>query len=290
MSSAADLQSPAEQAASLVYEISDSVLAGRNGLVVVIEVYVDESGTHDDSKNVAVSAVWADKAEWASWTLHWVRAKAPIKVHHSVDCHNRKGEYAGWTQEERDAYVFRILPIIRDHAIFGHFAAVNKAEILNQVQAKTAPMGPLLRRFISDGFYLVCLYWALRGAWEYLHQRGHRDIAFFCETNQYARDMADVFASLKELYPEREATFSLGSKNQFVPLQCADIIAFEGNRQMQMTPGFHAKRRKPLEAIDPTGGRFGFMKYTGEEVGPMADFVVSRLELMMEKEGATFPD
>lgn len=289
MRAAPDIQTPAEQAASRVYEISDSVLAGRNGLVVVIEVYVDESGTHDDSKNVAVSAVWADKAEWAGWTLDWVKAKAPIEIHHSTDCHNREGEYKGWTKEERDAYVFRVLPVIRDHAIFGHFAAVNKAAVVRSVQAKTSPdMGPNVRRFIGDGFYLVCLYWALRSAWDHLYALGHRDIAFFCETNQYASDMADVFVSLKELHPDRDATFSLGSKRQYVPLQCADIVAFEGNRQMQMTPSFYAKRRLPLQAIDPIGNRFGYLKYTADEVGPMADFIVARLRRLAEEEGATF--
>lgn len=283
------LESPAEQAASRVYEIGDSILAGREGVVVVMHVFVDESGTHDDSANVAVSAVWADKGEWASWTLDWIRAKAPIKVHHSVDCHNREYEYAGWTKDERDAYVFRILPVIRDHAISGHFAAVNKAAVLRTVQAKTAPnMGPNVRRFVSDGFYLVCLYWALRSAWELLHAQGHREIAFFCETNQYARDMADVFVSLKELHPDWNATFTLGSKTQYVPLQCADIVAFEGNRQMQMTPSFYAKRRMPLQAIDPIGNRFGHLKYTADEIGPMADFVVERLKKLAEEDGFTF--
>jgi hypothetical protein len=289
MRAALDIQTPAEQAASRVYEISDSILAGRDGLIVVIEVYVDESGTHDDSKNVAVSAVWADKTEWFRWTLDWVAAKAPIKVYHSVDCHNRDGEYAGWTKEQRDEHVLRVLPVIRDHAIFGHFAAVSKSAIVSSIQAKTAPnIGPLVRRFIGDGIYLVCLYWAIRSAWEHLYSQGHREVAFFCENNQYAHDMLDVFTSLRELHPDWKATFTVGSKGDYVPLQCADIVAFEGNRQMQIQPNFHAKRRKPLEAIDPIGNRFGFLKYTAEEVGPMANFIIERLKRLAEEEGATF--
>lgn len=291
MSSArADYASPAQQAAERVYEISDSVLAGRDGVVVVIEVYVDESGTHDGSENVAVSAVWADKTEWKSWTLDWNEAKAPINIHHSVDCHNRKGEYAGWSQEQRDAYVFRILPVVRNHRIFGRFAAVNKAAVISEVAAKSAPMNNEFRRWIGDGFYLICLYWAIRSAWEYLHERGHRDIAFFCENNQYATDMVDVFNTVKQLYPEwPEPTFAIGAKTQYIPLQCADIIAFEGNRQMRFGDEFLNKRRKPMEVMDPVGNRFGYMKYLANEVGPMSDFIIARLRAMAAEAGLEPP-
>lgn len=290
MSTAAQqIESPAQLAASRVYEISDSILAGRDGLVVVIEVYVDESGTHGGSENVSVSAVWADKRDWFNWTLDWVKAKGSIKVYHSTDCHNRSGEYDGWTKEQRDAHVLKMLPIIRDHAIFGHFAAVSKAAVLRAVAVRTSPnMGPSVQQFIEDGFYMVCLYWALRSAWDLLHSRGHKEIAFYCESNQYGFDMAQVFASLQALYPDREASFTIGLKAQFVPLQCADILAFEGNRQMQMKPNFYAKRRKPLEAIDPIGNRFGYLKYTAEEIGPMADFIVGRLKKLAEEDGFTF--
>jgi hypothetical protein len=42
-----------------------------------------------------------------------------------------------------------------------------------------------------------------------------------------------------------------------VPLQCADVLAFEGNRRLRDTA---APVRKPLEAIDPDGDRIGFIE------------------------------
>lgn len=273
------IETPAEQAAAQVYEISDSILAGRDGLVVVVEmqVYVDESGIHDDSEHVVVAAVWASKAEWSAWTLDWLPAKAPIRIHHSVDCHNRKNEYKGWSREQRDAYVLRILPVVRDHAIFGDFAVISKREVVRLMQERAGAEFPTrLKQYVGAVFYGFCLNWAIRNAWDRLHAAGHTDIAFYCESNQYGAIATDVFLGLQAFFPDRQAQFAIGPKGKYVPLQCADIIAFEGNRQMRL-PNFRTERRKPLEAIDPIGWRFGYLRNNFSEEGSMADAVLQRL-------------
>ncbi|MER8452918.1 hypothetical protein NKG60_23510 [Mesorhizobium sp. M1428] len=260
----------AEVSGAIVAEMSDTFLAHREGVIVVIEVYLDESGIHHDSEITSVSAVWATKEVWTNWTLEWLKAKAPVRIHHSADCHNFNGEFKGWSKDHRDDYVVnRILPVIRDNFIEGHFAAVASGEFTKQLKDRHQLAIP--PAWIAEGHYSICLSWAIRAAWDLLAARGEKNIAFVHENNDFGSIALKTFGWLEEKYPDRSATFAFGSKMRYPPLQCADVLAFEGNRQMR--GGFYNKpRRKPLEAIDPVGNRFGYLKYDKSEIGPMIDF------------------
>jgi hypothetical protein len=56
----------------------------------------------------------------------------------------------------------------------------------------------------------------------------------------------------------------------------------EGNRQMR--GGFQSPRRKPLQAIDPIGNRFAYLKFDKSEVGQLVDFSADYLMREMEEE------
>lgn len=249
-------------------------------MVVVIEVYLDETGTHTDSQVIGVSAVWATKEEWSSWTIEWLKAKSPIKVHHSVDCHGRKGEWAGWSKSQRDEYVLRILPVIRDNYIRGVVAAVDKRELarlLSENHSIVIPPHEMVR-----GYYYICLQWAIRAAWDEIRKSGETNVAFVHESNDYGAWAEEAFRQAQRHFPEASAQFGFGTKAQCPPLQCADVLAYEGNHQMR---DFTQPLRKPLAAIDPTGRRFSFRKYDKGEVGMLADFTVKYVERIAKEMG-----
>ncbi|MER8501296.1 DUF3800 domain-containing protein [Mesorhizobium sp. M0904] len=240
--------------------------------MVVIEVYLDESGTDHDSQILSVSAVWASKEDWQIWTLEWIVAKAPIKIHHSVDCHNRHGEYEGWTREERDRHVKRILPVVKNHYIRGIIAAVDRRK-LSEVLAHKHSLA-IKPEDMVRGWYYICLQWALRSTWEKLASEGHDNIAFVHEANQYSAAATEAFQQVQRHFPGKSATFNFGSKTRHPPLQCADVLAYEGNHQMR---NFRGPLRKTLQAIDPSFSRFSFRKYDDEEVDQIADFTAQYL-------------
>lgn len=263
-----DIRHPSRRRiAAIVSDFNDVFLSDKNGVVVVIRVFLDESGTHNDSQILSVSAVWASPQDWNKWTLDWIDAKAPIEIFHSVDCHNRNKEFSGWTREQRDAYVKKLLPVIGNHQIEGHFSAVDKREIRAILKRKHSI--DLDERRLVEGYYEVCLSWALRGAIEQLIKRGHDNIAFVHEENQYGEIAYRSYDFVRKRFPDVVTSFSFGSKRAYPPLQCADIIAYEGNRQ---TRNF-SRHRRPLQAIDPIGSRFGYYKYDKSEVEPLADFM-----------------
>jgi hypothetical protein len=124
-------------------------------------MYFDESGTHHDSQVLTVSVAWATKSDWANWTVDWIRSKAPISVFHSVDCHNRKGEFVGWTSEKRDNYVKgKILPVIRRHYICSVVSAIDKRELVKTLEREHNIK--IEEEHLIRGWYYICLRWAMR--------------------------------------------------------------------------------------------------------------------------------
>lgn len=224
---------------------------------------MDESGTHDDSEYVVVSATWATPAIWGEWTIDWLKAKSPIQVHHSTDCHNFKGEYQGWSRTKRDAYVQRILPTIGKHWIQTKIATLPKREF-NQRLANR----PDVRDWLGNTYFVVVM-WALNRTWSHLQRSGATKISFIHETNQYQNLALDAFRFLQARYPGCSASLKFGSKLSHPPLQCADVFAFEGNRQMRDKRSW----RLPLKAIDPPGMRLSFLLLEGADL----DYAVSEL-------------
>jgi hypothetical protein len=231
--------------------------------VAVIEVYMDESGTHGDSQVVTVSSVWACPDQWKLWTYEWCIAKHPVRIYHASDCHNFKGEFQGWDRSFRDRYVLRMLEIVRrHHGIRGRIAGLDKHALTKALKKR-----PEVAAWIDNPYY-TCFQWALERAWKILETDGHREIAFVHEANQYVTVAQEVFGYSKKRFMKSDATLDFGPKERAVPLQCADILAYEGNRQMR---NFDAGLRKPLAALDPSGTRFAFVKFDRSEVGAFAE-------------------
>ena len=102
-----------------VWEFSRAFLSDRDGYVAVLNVFMDETGIHDDARMVAVGGYISRPKHWRAWTKDWNRAKRPIKVFHATDCANFRGEFEGWTKEQRDPYVANLLPVIPAHELAG---------------------------------------------------------------------------------------------------------------------------------------------------------------------------
>ena len=102
-----------------VLELSRAVLGGKRGYATVIRIYMDESGTHDNSPIVTVSAYAARPKQWATFTKEWNAKKKPIKVFHATECQNLYGEFKDWTEDKCIELVKKLLPVIAKHIPIG---------------------------------------------------------------------------------------------------------------------------------------------------------------------------
>jgi hypothetical protein len=243
----------------------------------LIQVFFDESGTHEPSEVIISGVAWAAEETWRRWTFDWQVQKQPIKVYHAVDCHNRDGEFAGWGRAKRDGYVKGLLPVVARHEIEGRIAGFHRQVLEREMRSR-----PDVRHWMGDP-YLTAFAFALRRTWDVLAARGHREIMFVHEVNEYREAIREHFELQKRKHPNSLAMLRFGGKADFVPLQCADILAYEGNHQLRAP---EKGLRRPLLALDPTGQRFGFIVYDHEETREMAHRLIGYFDDLRAAEGS----
>jgi hypothetical protein len=63
----------------------------------------------------------------------------------------------------------------------------------------------------------------------------HRAHCFYHEINDYQREALESFTFVKQNYNQNnvQLTMAFGSKNDYTPLQAADVLAYEGNKRLR---------------------------------------------------------
>lgn len=240
---------------------------------IVIRVFMDESGVHSGARAVTSSAVWARPSVWKQWTNDWVWSKRPINVFHAVDCHNRKGEFEGWSREERDAVVLRLLPLFPKHRICGRFSGIHlKAYGLAMKDCDE----------ISDKFgepYFACVYWTFKKIFEAVSRSNSRKIEIIHESGDFHKEILEAFEFVKTKFPDIESTLEFGTKAEYVPLQAADLVAYEGFKYLDNG----SAPRKPMRALDPTGKRMFLSVYDIDTAWQLAELVKDQVGALIRK-------
>lgn len=244
--------------ASLVYEMSRMALCEADGSVIVLKVAMDESGVHDDSPVLTVGAYVARPGQWRDWTQRWNATKRPIKVYHATDAANLKREFKNWTADERDDLAKRLLPVIAEANIPGVVVGIHMDEF------RKAMAGRDDLRTMFGTPYAACFQWVVQIIMNFAHGAMSTErIAFVHEVNDYRHEALESFAWVKEHGNPLGTIIGLqfADKKDYVPLQAADILAYEGNKRLR-DPG--RPERRSWTALDPDKSRI-FAAYYGRE-------------------------
>lgn len=229
--------------ADRIFQLSRLALAARNGDAAVLEMYMDESGTHDGSPTVVVAGYLGRPEVWRDWTAKWTHALGPIKVYHAVDAQNLTGEFEGWTSDQVAALVKRLLPITAGAEI----AATAVALDLRVFEAALKDRDDLKELFGTP--YIACLQWAMQSILNMAFAVGSREqIAFIHENNDYHAQAYECFSWIMSNAHRGGNIISLtfGTKKDYVPLQAADILAYEANKRLRK---LDAPERRPWAAL-----------------------------------------
>jgi Protein of unknown function (DUF3800) len=210
----------------------------------VIKIFVDESGTHNDADVVTVAAYAGRPKAWREWSAEWRKAKKPIKVFHAVDAANRKGEFKGWSQEKRTELVKKLVPVIMGNRIAGLVIALNKAEFRKATEGKEE----LLKALGSP--YTTCFHWLVQSVLELLKPGKKETLKFVHEKNSYEKEAKASFEFIaKDANPNKVPMRLLfGGKHEQMPLQTADILAYEAYKKFKAP---NEPERKPWQILRP---------------------------------------
>jgi hypothetical protein len=195
----------------------------------MLSTFLDETGVHDDAEMVAVGGYISAPKNWRAWTKNWNVHKRkvpidrkPIKVFHATDCANFHGEFEGWTKEERDPFVSQLLPVMPAQPLAGIVIGVHLIELERAFRDHLE---------LSEMFgtpYTACFQWAISIVMEIATEHGHgQRMAFIHEVNDYKGECLKAFEYVERYLNPRKIpmTIGFGTKEQYPPLQAADILA-----------------------------------------------------------------
>jgi hypothetical protein len=231
-----------------VLDLGRALLGYRDGMVAVLQVYLDESGTHYGSPVVTVAAYVARPGQWEAFTAEWTAAIHPIRVYHATDAANCRGEFADWTPAQVADLAKRALPIIPKHTFFAVAVGINLYDYSEAIKEN-----PHLKSLLGEP-YGACLQWTM-ATMLYMRSEagGSEPIAFVHEYNDYRTEALEVYGYLTEKWGmPSEGGLMFGSKQQFAPLQAADIFAYEANKRLRDRK---QPTRRALDALVPDKGR-----------------------------------
>jgi hypothetical protein len=246
--------------AEQVWQFSRAFLGDRDGRVVVLKIFMDETGIHDDADMVAVAAYISRPKYWREWTRDWNKAKKPIKVFHATDCAGFFGEFEGWTKEKRDPYVANLLKVMPAHELAGVVIGVQLKDLATEM--KEYP--ELIEMFGTP--YTACFQWAISIIMEIATERGSGErMAFVHEVNAYKGEALKAFEYVNQyLNPGSiPMTMGFGSKAEYTPLQAADVLAYEGGKFLKNPTG---TLRRAWTALDPDKTRIIARSYTKDNM------------------------
>ena len=238
---------------------------------MMLKIFMDETGVHDDAEMVAVGAYICNPKAWRAWTKDWnihkrkvPDGRRPIQVFHATDCANGKGEFEGWDKEkERDPYVAQLLPVIPAHPLAGVVVGVHLTEFEKAFRDHVE----LVEMFGTP--YTACFQWAISIIVDLATERGHgQRMAFVHEINDYKGECLKAFEYINTYLNPRKIpmTIGFGTKEQYTPLQAADVLAYEGGKFLKNPTG---KPRRAWTALDPDKSRIIARRYGKENMAEM---------------------
>ena len=228
-----------------VWETSRTVLSDQDGIVAVIRSFMDESGIHDGSPVVTVGTYFGRPSQWKAFTKEWNHRKRPINVFHAADCANLEGEFEGWTEPDRDKFVANLLPALAMFDTAGLVVGIHLKALESALENR-----PDLKEIFGEP-YTCCFHWAVQEIANFALKYGHLErIGFIHEWNDFRGQAQGSFDYIRDTRPTLidKLSLSFGTKSQYVPLQAADVLAYEGNKRIR---NIHGKPRRSWLALQP---------------------------------------
>ena len=211
--------------------------------MLVLNGYFDESGTHDGSDAVAVAGYLSTAEQWDAFDGDWSAALGQwgVRHFHMTDFANGAKPFDTWSAEERHTRFAVLTQIIHAHVIasVGWVIPTRLYDAIVSDTAKRYTGGPYglaaVGCFIDAAHLLRPTFPASRIA--YVFEHGARGAGQVLKVFQ--QNMADP-AQRTELMMQ---SLKFEGK-EFVPLQAADILAYELHKHLPRQTGLDQRPQR----------------------------------------------
>jgi len=195
---------------------------GRRDLVMLLEAYFDESGSHDGSEVLCVAGYVFEKINCLQLDADWAQVLRDYSLpfFRMTDCAHGNKPFAHLSKPQRIAAETRMIEIIRKYMAVGVSVTVRESDFYEWTKAPN---------YLFGSAYTWCCYMCLIGVagWVY-HNKIDAEIAYFFEAgHQHQKQANAVMASVLDEPDFRYKAHAFLKKQNARPLQSADLLAWQ---------------------------------------------------------------
>lgn len=196
--------------------------------VCVLKAYFDDSGTHLDSDVVVMGGVIAPLEDWESYEPLW-QAQLDyfgITKMHMSHCERAQQQFSGWDRDRRDLCIDKFSDIVCSIGGRMLVSAVSRQD-WNMACEKTN-----LGEWFSDPIdflFNTCMRRALESRRVDRPQGEEVMVTFDCR-EQNINFWTNLAKGYEKRWSDKLAGFAFGQMAKVLPLQAADMIAYEAFR------------------------------------------------------------
>ena len=231
-------------------------------------LYIDDSGTHPESPVAIAGCFLSDLRRWKDFQGEWEEAKSHPKdgftEFHMAEFAARSYEFLTWPDDKCERVINKLIGIIERNVLAGFVSAVVKDDYDKFVTGK-------LREKVGEYHYTFAVQSCLdlMEQWFYASTIEHGGVHYFFDRMSKGKSKAEIKKLMQSLFedPRLSKRFGLAdggwafeNKLYFLPLQAADILAWNGYRYMlncQMPSLSGDPERSPHPSFIELLGRMG---------------------------------
>jgi len=219
----------------------------------MIAAYFDESGIHDGSVAVAFSGYSSSPDIWQKFSIEWMKRLDDfgLKFFHMHEFVARVEPFDKLGEAERVQLMRSLIACIIDHDIAGTTIALKRDDF--------SVVMPGISGRASDPYYMLMMR-AMVDVLLYASLRKERVLFTFHRRQKVVELAGLLHDAILDVHPWLASVISdqtvFGSTREHIPLQAADLLAYESYRR---ACNLHAPERKSYTALRPSFGELTIM-------------------------------
>jgi hypothetical protein len=226
----------------------------------MLAAYFDESYNHRTEKTqndplvYTVACCLSTVTRWKKFEKRWrfQLQMAGVESFHMKDYESRQGPYHDWSNEKRVKVLKGLHKIMKDHILYGCSVTLNKEDFDEKIKST-----PLLAHHFGKNYYDFNVRLCVKELNEWCDRNAYRDdmLYVFGEEGKQGSALDRMFGEvlrdpkLKRRYRTKDRWVK-GIMKEVLPLQAADILAYELNKRALNEAGGGAQVvRKSLDNL-----------------------------------------
>jgi len=222
-------------------------------VVGVFGVYLDDSGTHNESGLIVVAGYMSNAERWPTFDKEWREALSDFGIarFHASDCANGAPPFDAWTHQQRMDRPIDLIAIVNRHIVMSVATIIPRA-LYNEHVAQSDRRklgGPYGLAAVTCGLEIAKVMRMLdadaRAA--YMYDAGTRG------SGEILKSFSEVLKTKEQAARDRYrlATVNFVDNREITPLQAADLLAYEVYRFQASELGIsgHLVRHRYVEAL-----------------------------------------